>query len=58
MAEPILDASRIMARIGQGVAASVPEHAGVDLKGETNALADALNEPVDGVGRERSAAGR
>jgi hypothetical protein len=57
MAEPILDASRIMARI-PGRSRKRAGAAGVDLKGETNALADALNEPVDGVGRERSAAGR
>ena len=30
MAEPILNASRVVAGIGQGVAAGVPEHVGVD----------------------------
>jgi hypothetical protein len=56
MAEPILDASRVMARIGQGVAASVAEHVGMDQKAEAGALADALDQAVDGVGRERTTA--
>ena len=32
------------------------EHVSVDREGEAGALADALNQPIDGVGRERSAA--
>ena len=34
MAEPILDASRVVARIGQRIAADMPQHVGVDRKGE------------------------
>jgi hypothetical protein len=56
MTEPILDCSRIIASIGQGVAASVPEHVGVNLVGESGARASALNKPIDGVRGERAAA--
>jgi hypothetical protein len=38
VAEPVLDAPRVMARIGQGIAARVPQHVGVDRKGEASAL--------------------
>jgi hypothetical protein len=34
VAEPILDASRVVAGIGQGVATDVRKHVGVDRKGE------------------------
>jgi hypothetical protein len=39
MAEPILNASRVVADIGQGIAAGVPEHVGVNRKGEASTLA-------------------
>jgi hypothetical protein len=39
MAEPILDAPRVVAGIGQRVAAGVPEHVNVDRKGEAGAPA-------------------
>jgi hypothetical protein len=34
----------------------VAQHVGVDRKGEACALADALHQAVDGVGRERPGA--
>jgi hypothetical protein len=55
-AEPILDASRVVAGIGERVAAGMPKHMGMDGEGEAGALADALDEPIDGIGRERVAA--
>jgi hypothetical protein len=55
MAEPVLDGPGVAASIGQGVAAAVTQHVGVDARWP-GALADALDEPVDGIGRERSAA--
>jgi hypothetical protein len=45
-----------LADIDQGVAAGVAQHMGVDRKGEAGAHADALDESVDGVRRERAAA--
>jgi hypothetical protein len=48
--QPILDASRVVAGIGQRVAARVAQHVGVNRKGEACPHADALDEPVDGVG--------
>jgi hypothetical protein len=46
MAEPILNGPRVAAGIGQGVAAGVPEHVGMDGKGEASARTDALDEPI------------
>jgi hypothetical protein len=54
--EPVLDAPRVVARAGQRVAAGVVQDVGVNRKGEAGARADALDEPIDGVGRERAAA--
>jgi hypothetical protein len=34
MADPILNAPRVVAGSGQGVAAGVPEHVSMDRKGE------------------------
>jgi hypothetical protein len=45
VAEPILDASRVVAGIGQGVAADVPQHVSVDRKDEADTRADALDQP-------------
>ena len=56
MAKPILDCPRIMPRIGQGVAACVPQHMGVNIEAEAGALTDALYKSIDSVGRERAAA--
>jgi hypothetical protein len=56
MAEAILSASRVVADIGQGIPARMAQHVGVDRKGKAGPLADALDEPVDRVGRERPAA--
>ncbi len=56
MAESILDASRVVAGIGQGVATGVAEHVSVNWKGKAGARADALDQPIDGIGREASTA--
>jgi len=53
MAEPVLNAPRVLAGIGQGVAAGVPERVEVGRKGEARTRADALDEPIDRVGPER-----
>jgi hypothetical protein len=34
----------------------MPEHVDVDRKGESGARADALDQAIDGIGRERTAA--
>ena len=39
MAEPILDAPRVVAGVGQGVAAGMADHVSVNRKGEADALA-------------------
>jgi hypothetical protein len=51
VAEPILNASRVVSGIGQGIAASVAEHVSVNRKREAGALINALDQPVDGIGR-------
>jgi hypothetical protein len=56
VAEPILNAPRVVAGIGQGIAAGMAQHVGMDGEGKTGAHADALDQAVDGVGRERPAA--
>jgi hypothetical protein len=56
VAEPVLNAPRVVVGIGQGVAPGVAQHASVDRKGEAGARADALDVAVDGIGRERAAA--
>jgi hypothetical protein len=45
----------VVARVSEGVAAGVPEHVRMDRKGEAGAVADALDQSLDGVRRERSA---
>jgi hypothetical protein len=40
VAKPIVNASRVVAGIGQGEAAGVPEQVGVDREGEAGVLAD------------------
>jgi len=56
MAEPILNAPRVVAGICQRIAAGVPQHVGVDRKGEAGANTDTLDEFVDRIRRERTAA--
>ena len=52
MAEPVLDQPRVMAGIGQGVAAGVAQHVSMDAKWELGARANGLHEAVDGVSRK------
>ena len=55
--EVILNAPRIVAGIGQGVAAGVPQH--VDVNREAKqliGLTQPLYKPIDGVGSERPTA--
>ena len=56
VSEPILDASRVVAGIGESVAAGVAQHVGVNRKSESGALADALDQLVDRIRREWAAA--
>ena len=56
MAKPILQRPRIMPRIGQGIAARMPKHVTVNREGKARTLADPLDQPINGVGRERTAA--
>ena len=43
MAEPILNGARVMALVGQRVAAAMAEHVRVNQEGESGALANALD---------------
>ena len=52
MAQPILDCSRVVACVGQCIAAGVPQHVNVNLEREAGALANALDQPIDGIGGE------
>ena len=45
-----------MPRIGQRVAAGVPQHVDMNLERKAGAGADALDEAIDGIGGEWSAA--
>ena len=56
MAQPVLNCPCIMPRIGQRVAAGVPQHVDVNLEWKAGALADALDQAIDGIRGERSAA--
>ena len=56
MAEPVLNRPRVVTCIGQGIAAGVAEHVHVNLEWEAGALADALDQTIDGIGGEWSAA--
>ena len=42
MAEPVLDQPRVVAGIGQGIAAGVAQHVGMDPKRQLGALATAV----------------
>jgi hypothetical protein len=43
MTKPILNCSRVVPSIGERVAAGVPQHVDVNLKGGASALTDALD---------------
>jgi hypothetical protein len=66
VAEPILNASRVVAGISQGVAAGVPEQVGVDRKGEARRAsmrltrrltASVVNGPPRSVAKTRAESG-
>jgi hypothetical protein len=52
MAEPVLDQPCVVAGVGQGIAAGVAKHVGVDPKRQLGAHANGLHEAVDGVSRK------
>ena len=56
MPEPILDGTGVVAGVGQSVTAAMPQHVAVHRKVEAGARADALDQSIGGVGRERTAA--
>jgi hypothetical protein len=56
MPEPILNGPRINAVIGELVAAGMPQHVEVDRERQASTLADDLDQPIDGIRRERRAA--
>src|SRR5215469_7253472 len=56
MAEPVLDQPRVVAGIGQGVAAGVAQHVSMDSERQLGARANGLHEAVDGVSGKRAAA--
>src|SRR6516164_2520591 len=56
MAQPVLNCPCIMPRIGQRVAAGVPQHVDVNLEWKAGALADALDQATDGISGERRTA--
>lgn len=55
MTQAILDRSRVMAGVGQGVPTAVPQHMGMNSR-QAGALADALDLSAYRIGRERAAA--
>jgi len=56
VAEPVLDRPGIGASVGQCVSSAMPQHVEMHRQGKAGPLADDLDEPVDGIGRERGAA--
>ena len=56
MAEPVLDQSRVVAGIGQGIAAGVAKHVGVDPERQLGARANGFHETINGVSRKWTAA--
>ena len=56
MAEPVLDQPRVMAGIGQGVAAGVAQHVGMDPERQLGPIANGFHEAVDSVRCKRAAA--
>jgi hypothetical protein len=55
VAEPVLNSPRVVAGVRQSVAAAVAEHVGMCIEREASALANALDEAINGIGRERAA---
>jgi len=53
VAEIVLDGPRIVAVIGELVAAGVPQHVDVNREAELGPFANVLDLPIDGVRRER-----
>jgi hypothetical protein len=56
MPKPILNCPRIVASVGQGVAAAVPQHVSMDLEFEASALTNAFDQAINSIRRERAAA--
>src|SRR5256885_1212238 len=56
MPQIILDHAQIIATIGQGVAAAMPQHVGMDMKPYASAFAGDAYQVVDGKARELIAA--
>jgi hypothetical protein len=56
VSKAILDGARVVAGVGKGVAAAMPQHVAVHREIKAGALADALDQPIGGIGRERTAA--
>src|SRR6516164_5075073 len=56
MAEPVLDEPRVVASVGQGVAAGVAQHVGMDPERQLGALANGFYEAINGVSRKWTAA--
>jgi len=54
--EPVLNRSGINAVVGELISAGMPQHVKMHRQRETSALADNLDQPVDGIRRERRAA--
>lgn len=52
MPEPILNCPRVMPFVRQRVAAGMSQHVHMDFEREVGALADALDQPVNGIGGE------
>jgi hypothetical protein len=48
MAEPILNAPCVVASIGRGIAAGMPEHVGVDRKGEARSRTRVVKRHPEG----------
>ena len=53
VAEIVLDGPRIVAVMGELVAAGVPQHVDVNREAELGPFANVLDLPIDGVRRER-----
>ena len=56
MTKPILKCARIVAGVGEGIAAGVSQHVRMDRERQSCALADALYQAVDGIRSEWPAA--
>jgi len=54
--KPILDGAGVVASVGQGVAEAMPQHVAMNREIKAGAPTDALDQPIGGVWRERTAA--